>query len=202
MKRLAAASTAIPEGDCKDALVASAPSPEKPKLPFPATVEIRPLGVTLRIRLFPESAMNKLPALSTAMPAGQNREVPVAAPPSPEKELLPFPAMVEMIPPGVTMRIRLFEVSAIKRLPARSTATPRGWFKEAAAAGPLSPEKPPLSGKPITPFPANVEITPPGVILRIRLLRVSVDKQVAGGIQGYGIGGIQICFGGRPAVFG
>src|ERR1700674_4673975 len=52
MKRFPEASTVTPEGTFNDAEVAGPPSPEKPKLPLPATV-LMPLGLvdTSRIRL-------------------------------------------------------------------------------------------------------------------------------------------------------
>ena len=60
-----------------------------------------------------------------------------------------------MIAPFETLRMRLLAVSAMYRLPAESTATPReGLFNCALVAGPLSPPKPGV------PFPATVVITP------------------------------------------
>src|SRR5436190_14428245 len=44
-------STARLTGDDSCAVVAAVLSPEKPALPFPATVEMTPLGVTFRTRL-------------------------------------------------------------------------------------------------------------------------------------------------------
>ena len=52
---------------------------------------------------------------------------PVAPPPSPLKPALPVPATVVMTPvPAVTRWMRLFPLSAMKRLPPPSTATPLG----------------------------------------------------------------------------
>jgi len=48
--------------------VACPPSPEKPRVPLPATVVMIPFGATLRMRAL--SAMNRLPCASTAMPVG------------------------------------------------------------------------------------------------------------------------------------
>src|SRR6185436_5359140 len=95
-----------------------------------------PAGETLRTR--PGSAMNKLPAPSTATPVGQISCVLVAGPSYGEsyKKVLgpqhcPLPATVEMLPPGETLRIQL-QLSAMHRLPAPSTATPVG-FKSVTA---------------------------------------------------------------------
>src|SRR3990167_5951120 len=114
------------------------------------------------MRLFWLSAMYRLPAESTATPQGVLSWALVAGPPSPEKPVPPFPATVEMIPPGVTLRMRLVTYSAKYRLPAESTATEYGLFKFALVAGPPSPLPPDV------PPPATVVIVPPGVTLRIR----------------------------------
>src|SRR5579871_2203440 len=68
-----------------------------------------------------------------------------------------------MVPP-LTLRIRLFRVSAMYTLPAASTATARGPLSMALVASPPSPEKP------AWPFPATVVMVPPGVTWRMRLL--------------------------------
>jgi hypothetical protein len=60
-----------------------------------------------------------------------------------------------MIPSGVTFRTRWLNQSAMKRLPARSTAAAEGKLKLALLAGPPSPLKAPVEGVP-TPFPAMV----------------------------------------------
>src|SRR5438132_666514 len=110
--------------------------------------------------------MNRLPAVSTATPDGAPSLALVAGPPSPEKSAYtPLPATVEMIPPGVTLRIRLVSLSAMNRFPAASTETPDGVASQALVAGPPSPENP------ACPFPATVVIVPLGVTFRIRLLR-------------------------------
>jgi hypothetical protein len=44
MKRRPEASTATPEGAFRDAEIAGPPSPEKPWVPFPATVVMSPPG--------------------------------------------------------------------------------------------------------------------------------------------------------------
>src|SRR5438552_17933212 len=114
--------------------MAGPPSPEEPIVPLPATVLMTPFGVTLRIRL--KSAMNRLPVASAATPWGAPRDALVAGPPSPEPALLPLPATVLIIPSRVTFRIRWLPRSAMKRLPAASTATPQGRFRDALVAGP------------------------------------------------------------------
>ena len=130
------------------ALVAGPPSPEEPcKVPPPATLVMIPLVETLRMWLLPRSAMNRLPAPSTATPSGQFSCALVAGPPLPEKPGVPLPATVAMMPLGKTLRMRLLPVSAINRLPVLSTATAAGPGKQhtrscnrALVAGPPSPE--------------------------------------------------------------
>jgi hypothetical protein len=63
--------------------------------------------------------------------------------------------------------MRLLPVSAMRTLPAISTATLRGAESDAEGAGPPSPANAAL------PLPAIVEITPAAVTFRIRLLKVS-----------------------------
>jgi hypothetical protein len=67
------------------ATVAKLSSPEYPKVPFPAIVEIILFGKILRIRLFPESAKYKTPPLVTHNPNGVLIPADVAGPSSPEK---------------------------------------------------------------------------------------------------------------------
>jgi hypothetical protein len=99
-------------------------------------------AATLRMRWLNVSAMNRLPAASTATPWGNQILALVAGPPSPEKIALPVPATVVITPVAVaTLRTRLFNVSAMNRLPAASNATPVGWLRLALVAGPPSPEK-------------------------------------------------------------
>jgi len=87
--------------------------------PLPATVVMVPPGVTLRIRMFPRSAMNRFPAASTATATGANNSADVAGPPSPEKPPMPscapkpLPATVVMMPLVDTLRTRLFRESAM-----------------------------------------------------------------------------------------
>jgi hypothetical protein len=57
-------------GNAEAGVFAAPPSPLKPWVPLPATVEMMPLGETLRMRLLSISAMKRLPALSTATPLG------------------------------------------------------------------------------------------------------------------------------------
>jgi len=67
-------------------------------------------------------------------------EARVAGPPSPEKSKDPLPATVVITPSTLTLRTRPLFMSAMYRLPAVSRASPSGVFKEAAIAGPPSPE--------------------------------------------------------------
>src|SRR5437667_199327 len=66
MYRLPAESTATPDGNASCALVAGPPSPEKPCVPFPATIVSVPLGVIRTTRLLSGSAPYTLPAESAA----------------------------------------------------------------------------------------------------------------------------------------
>src|ERR1700677_4566817 len=68
----------------------------------------------------------------------------------------PVPSMVVITPAGVTLRIRLLDVSAIYQLPLESTTIPDGEYSCADVAGPPSPPKP---GE--FPLPAIV-VTGPG----------------------------------------
>jgi hypothetical protein len=81
----------------------------------------------------------------------------VAAPPSPVLPDVPFPATVEMIPPGVIIRTRKFPLSQKKRFPNESR------FRKlldpilALRAGPPSPLNPNV------PVPAIVLISPAAI---------------------------------------
>jgi len=75
--------------------------------------------------------------------------------------------MVVMVPSGPTRRMLWLPLSAMKRLPALSTAIPVGLFSRAATAGPPSPLKP------VSPVPATVVMVPEGSTRRIRSFRVS-----------------------------
>ena len=96
-------STAAPEGERK---LASVPFPsEKEALPLPASVVTFPLGVILRMRLFPVSATYTVPFPSTATPEGQRK---LASVPFPSEKLeLPLPASVVTFPLAVILRMRL-----------------------------------------------------------------------------------------------
>src|SRR5438552_1157649 len=96
------------------------------KLPTRGRLEVWEDALTSRIRLLRESAKKRFPAPSTATPVGKHSRAEVAGPPSPLKPKLPFPATVVIVPSGVTSRIRWLKVSAMKRFPAPSTATPVG----------------------------------------------------------------------------
>src|SRR5579872_3497383 len=86
------------------------------------------------------------PALSTATPMGKFKLAEVAGPPSPQAFVLaahgvPFPA-IRLIMPLVesTSRISLSPLSAMKRLPLASKATPCGTVNSAEFAGRPSPQ--------------------------------------------------------------
>src|SRR5665213_3191148 len=113
MYKLPDASNAICWGEFNEAAVAAILSLVYPALPLPAIVEIIPLVFILRTRLLLASDTYKLPDASRITYVGPLNSADVAWPPSPEKPLLPVPAMVEMIPLVVTLRIRLLLWSAI-----------------------------------------------------------------------------------------
>src|ERR1035437_6130531 len=100
------------------------------------------------------------PAESTATPPGERNWALVAGLLSPKPDVPPPTTVV--ITPLETLRMRLLFPSSMYRLPAESTATPKGLFNWALVAGPLSPLKPNV------PFPATVVITP-FETLRMRL---------------------------------
>ena len=79
---------------------------------------------------------------------------------------------VEIVPAGVTSRMALLKVSAMKRSPAWSRATPCGLFSRADVAGPPSPLKPPSPPEAwsAATFPATVVITPLVETRRMTLL--------------------------------
>ncbi len=107
--KLPVLSSVIGNGLLNCACRAAPLSPAKPVAPVPAMVEIFP-PLTLRIRWLTESTINTVPEESTAMPPGKFRLAAVAEPPSPEKDALPFPATVVMVPLVASMRrIRWFD---------------------------------------------------------------------------------------------
>src|SRR3990172_5554260 len=170
MNTLPAPSTATPYGLFSRALVAAAPSPENPAVPLPAKVSMNPVTAsTLRTRWLYWSAMNTLPAPSTATPIGLSSWASVAAAPSPENPRVPLPAKVLINPvPTSTRRTRWLEVSAMNTLPPPSTATPIGEPSRAPAAAAPSPENPAI------PVPAIVLINPvTASIRRTRWLEAS-----------------------------
>ena len=110
------------------------------------------------------SAMKRLPLGSTVTPKGvpilfSTAETSLNGGKAPRDS--PFPAYVVMFPLGSTRRTRAFWLSAMKRLPEPSTATPVGVLKLALVAGPPSPLKP------LTPFPATVVMTPVSAATRL-----------------------------------
>src|ERR1700733_3198296 len=76
-----------------------------------------------------------------------------------------------MVPSAEILRIRRFFESAIRRLPAASTATEAGSFSWALIAGPPLPEK--QQGP-----PAAVVMMPSGDTLRIRFKLLSINDSV------------------------
>ena len=138
--------------------MAAPPSPAKPQTPpVPAIVLIVPVvAVTLRTTQLALSAMKTLPAPSTATPVGELSSAAVAGPPSPAKsQKPPVPATVLIVPVVATLRMTQFPLSAMKRLPTPSRATPAGWLSSATVAGPPSPVK-----SNIPAIPATVLIAP------------------------------------------
>src|SRR5580698_123837 len=114
--------TATYEGASSSASVAKAPFPSEPGTPFPATVVITPL-LTILIRLFPRSAIYRLPLVSTASPVGLLNEARTAGPLSPPKPALPFPA-IKLKPPRTSTRATMLAWgNEINRLPWPSSAT-------------------------------------------------------------------------------
>jgi len=108
------------------------------------------------------SAKYIVPEESTAIPTGWFIFADNAGPASPVKPAVVPPAIVVMIPLVLTTRIRLFEESAIYRLPLESNAMPSGPLNFADVACPLSPEKPASSI-----VPATVCILPVDLIIFI-----------------------------------
>ena len=84
----------------------------------------------------------------------------------------PVPTIVVMLPEGSTLRMRWLPLSAMKRLPVASTATPLGVSNWAWTAGPPSP------AKPRTPVPAMVVMMPEESTLCMLLLVVSEKKSL------------------------
>ena len=108
------------------AIVAGPPSPLKPALPgVPATVVITPAVSILRMAVFHESAMYRLPEASSAKPWGALIWAMAAGPPSPLWPPVPVPATVVITPAVSTLRMRWLLVSAMYMLPdASATASP------------------------------------------------------------------------------
>jgi hypothetical protein len=129
MNTLPELSNATAFGEFNAAMVAGPLSPVDPTSPVPAYVVMMPVvALTMRIRLFMVSAMNTLPALSTATPCEPYKVALLAGPPSPLAPFLfPLPANVVIVPvANSTRRILTFMTSAMKKLPELSTATPVG----------------------------------------------------------------------------
>ena len=146
IKRFCWLSNAMPAGKLRLPLVAGPISPKEK--PPPTTVLIVAVGVpgftTLRMRLLKVSAINRLPAPSTATPDGKRKLAPVAGPPSPLRPAVPLPATVEMFFVAASTRLmRSLRKSAIKRLPSPSTAILFGKTSLELVAGPLSPKEEP-----------------------------------------------------------
>ena len=109
----------------------------------------------------PLSATRRSPAISTVTATGSQSWAARDGPPCPVLPQTPVPATVKRCP-AVTAcpksvpvtagstRTRQLAVSAMKRSPAASTATPVGWSSSLAVAASPSPLKPAL------PVPATV----------------------------------------------
>ena len=115
----------------------------------PATVLMMPSTPTSRRPAFVESAINRFPYESTAIPVGPLSVAEVAGPPSPVYPAVPVPATVVMLPSRVTFRTMLFPVSAIYKAPEESTARPCGLFNGCDVAIPVGEV-----GMPSSPVPA------------------------------------------------
>ena len=104
--RLPAPSMATPPGGFAScALVAGPPSPEKPAVPFHATVVIIPFAETLCTAL-KKSEMKRLPDASTASFSGLIGTLVAETPLGPGPQQVPTPATVVTIPFGATLRTR------------------------------------------------------------------------------------------------
>src|SRR5713226_5972753 len=144
----------MPRGRFNCAEAAWPPSPLYPGLPVPAKVVMIPEAVTLRIRLFPESAMYKSPdGLNAAAPGVCNWAL-VAGRESPLNPPAPLPATVRIALPGISLRTRLPKYSVIQTAPVGSANKPTG-----AVSGVAVGERP-SRGDAGAPVPATVDITP------------------------------------------
>ena len=83
-----------------------------------------PSGIIRRTVVPPVSMRKMSPAESVATANGWFKLAAVAGPPLPVEPAVPSPAMVEILPSGVTMRRRLFPRSAMIRSPLESKAIP------------------------------------------------------------------------------
>ncbi len=104
--------TVRPRGPSIFAAVAGPPSPKLVPVPPPATVVIVP-SFTRRTRSLVVSATRMAPSGRTATAVGLLSWAAVAAPPSPVKPAVPFPATVVMVPSRATRRIRWSRSSAM-----------------------------------------------------------------------------------------
>ena len=163
------------EGVFSAAWTAGPRSPSPAAWP-PATVVMIPLALTRRMRLLPVSAIRNAPSGRAATSRGAFSAAPVAASPSPPKPALAGPATVVMTPVGLTRRMRLLPVSAMRKPPsavggdaARSVEPHRAVGRGQAVA-----REP--AGRVAGPAPATVEIAPASLTRRMRLLAVSATR--------------------------
>src|SRR5437879_5649759 len=128
MKRFPTVSTRSEQLALDSAEVAGPPSPLKQHCPSPAIVLITcVVASTRRIRQLVPSAMKRFPTVSTASGPLALNSAEVAGPPSPLKPHCPSPAIVLITcVVASTRRIRQLLLSAMKRFPTVSTATPAG----------------------------------------------------------------------------
>ena len=101
-----------------------------------------------------------------------------------------------MMPAAETLRILLFSLSAIYKLPAVSKARAAGRFRVADVARPPSPEKPPQLGVDsvsVHPLPAKVVIVPSGEILADAHITEVRDIEISGAVDCESCGRKQFC---------
>ena len=155
---------------------------------------IIPAASTFRIRSLRASAMKRLPAPSTATPLGKSSRAAVAGPPSPPNPDSPEPATVVIIPAASTFRIRSLRVSAMKRLPAPSSATPLGKIQQSRGCRTPVPAEPAhFRARHGRDHPRRVHLPDP-VVARVG------DEEIASAVHRHAAGEIQQSRGCRTPV--
>jgi hypothetical protein len=103
----------MPKGWSSIASVAGPQSPEKPRSPVPAAVEMVPSGLTSRTRWFSWSVKWIVPSRSAiVIITGGQSAASMSGPPPPAYFSSPVPATVEMVPSRSTLRMRWLAISA------------------------------------------------------------------------------------------